>query len=179
VGQGLVLSSILSALYLSPFLHILEKHLKNLNLNISILFFVDDSLFLTQSKSFQISNVHFFSSYNIVFNLLSKFSLLVKHSKTEVFYFFRLYRVFNLPPLNLPIIGGPILHPKETWRYLGFIFNRKLLFYQYINFYANKAILIVKCMKILGNSTRNLILHQKHLLYRSCTLPIALYSFQI
>jgi len=28
VGQGLALSSILSALYLSPFLHILEKHLR-------------------------------------------------------------------------------------------------------------------------------------------------------
>jgi len=30
VGQGLALSPILSALYLAPFLHILENHLKNL-----------------------------------------------------------------------------------------------------------------------------------------------------
>jgi len=34
-------------------------------------------------------------------------------------------------------------------------------------------------MKILDNLTRGLILHQKHLLYRSCALPIALYGFQI
>ena len=34
-------------------------------------------------------------------------------------------------------------------------------------------------MKILGNSTRGLNLQQKCLLYRSCALPIALYSFQL
>ena len=50
------------------------------------------------------------------------------------------------------MISGPILKPKDTWRYLGFIFDRKLLFHQHINFYANKAVSTVKCMKILGNS---------------------------
>ena len=47
VGQGLALSPILSALYLTLFLHILEKYLKNLDLKISILSFVDDSLLIT------------------------------------------------------------------------------------------------------------------------------------
>jgi len=69
--------------------------------------------------------------------------------------------------------------PKDTWRYLGFIFNRKLCFRQHIDFYANKAISMVKCIKILGNSTRGLNPQQKCLLYRSCTLPIALYRFQL
>ena len=85
VGKGLALSSIFSALYFSLFLHILEKYLKNLN-----------------------------NSYNVVFNLLFKFSLLVKHSKTEVFHFFRLHRVFNPSSLNLSTIGSLILHLKET-----------------------------------------------------------------
>ena len=49
-------SLILSALYLSPFLHILEKCLKNLNLKISILSFVNDGLLIMQSKSFYVSN---------------------------------------------------------------------------------------------------------------------------
>jgi len=86
VGQGLALSPILLALYLAPFLHILKKHLKNLDLKISILSFVDDGLLITQSKS---SNTHLFCSYNVAFNLLSKFGLLVKHLKTEVFRFSR------------------------------------------------------------------------------------------
>jgi len=75
VGQGLALSPILSALYLSLFFHILEKHLKNLNLKIFTLSFVDDGLLITQSKSFQVSNACLFSSYNVASKLLSKFGL--------------------------------------------------------------------------------------------------------
>ena len=52
VGQCLALFPILSVLYLSPFLLILEKHSKNLDLKISILSFVNDGLLITQSKSF-------------------------------------------------------------------------------------------------------------------------------
>jgi len=174
VGQGLALSPILSALYLASFL---EKHLKNLNLQISLLSFIDDGLLITQSKSFETSNSHLYCSYNVVFNLLTKFGLLVEHSKTKVFYFSRSQGNFNPPPLNLLPIGGPILSPKDSWQYLGFIFDRKLSFHNHINFYVNKAISTVKCMKILGNSTRGLNPHQKCLLYRSCSLPIALYEF--
>ena len=177
VDQGLALSPILFTLYLSLFFHILEKHLKNLDLKIFILFFVDDGLLLTQSKSFQVSNACLFSSYNIAFNLLSKFGLLVEHLKTETFHFSRMHGVFNLPPLDLSSLCGLVLYPKDTWKYLGFIFDRKLLFHQHIDFYANKALLTVKCMKILGNLTRGLIPHQKWLLYRSCALLIALYGF--
>ena len=63
VGQGSALSPILSALYLASFLHILEKYLKNLNLQISLLSFVDDSLLITQSKLFESSNAYLFCSY--------------------------------------------------------------------------------------------------------------------
>ena len=156
VGQGSALSSILSALYLSLFLHILEKCLKSLDLKISTLFFVNDGLFIMQSKFFQVSNAQLFSYYNITSKLLSKFGLLIKHSKTEVFHFSRSHGAFNPSPLNLSPIGSPSLIPKNIWRYLGFIFDRKLCFCQHINFYANKAISTVKCMKILGNSTRGL-----------------------
>ena len=38
------------------------------------------------------------------------------------------------------------------WKYLDFIFNRKLSFHQHINFYSNKVMSTVKCMKILSNS---------------------------
>jgi len=100
VGQGLALSPILLPLYLAPFLYILEKCLKNLNLQVSLLSFVDNGLLITQSKSFETSNSHFYCSYNIVLNLLTKFSLLVKHSKTKVFHFSRLQGGFSPPLLN-------------------------------------------------------------------------------
>ena len=87
--------------------------------------------------------------------------------------------MFNLPPLNLSIIGGSILHPKDSWKYLGFIFDWKLTFHQYIDFYLNKAISTVKYMKLLGNSSQKINPIQKCLLYRYCILPITLYGFQL
>ena len=151
VGQGSALSPILSTLYLSPFLYILENRLKNLKIPISILSFVNDSLIIAQNKSFDISNSHLFCSYNILSKLLDSFSLIIEHSKTENFHFSKSQGFFNPPPLDLSPLGGPILQLKDSWRYLGFIFDRKLTFHKHIDYYTNKAISTVKCMKLLGN----------------------------
>ena len=109
VGQGSTLSPILSSLYLSPFLYILENRLKNLRIPVSILSFVDDGLIIAQNKSFDISNSQLFCSYNVLTKLLSSFGLIIEHSKTEIFHFSQSQRVFNSPPLDLSPIGGPIL----------------------------------------------------------------------
>jgi len=123
VGQGSALSPILSALYLSPFLYILKKHLKNLKIPISTLLFVDDGLIITQNKSLNTSNSHLFCSYNVLSKLLDSFGLVIEHMKTEIFYFNRSHGIFNPPLLDLTPIGGPILCPKNTWKYLRFIFD--------------------------------------------------------
>ena len=128
VGQGSVLSPILSALYLTPFLHILEKRLNNLKIPISLLSFVDDGLIIAQNNSILISNSQLFCSYNVLSNLLSDFGLVIEHSKTEIFHFNRSHGIFNPPPLDLSPLGGPILRPKNTWKYLEFLFDRKLTF---------------------------------------------------
>ena len=152
VGQGSALSSILSTLYLSSLLYILEKHLKTLNILVSLISFVDDDLFISQNKSINISNSQLFCSYNVLSDLLKKFGLSIEHSKTEIFHFNRSHGTFNPFPLDLSPLGGLILYPKNSWKYLGFIFDRKLTFHQHIDFYSNKAISMVKYMKILGNS---------------------------
>ena len=140
---------------------------------------MDNSLIISQNKLIDISNSHLFCSYNVLTKLLNKFGLIIEYSKTEIFYFNRLYKFFNPPLLNISIIRGPTLHPKNSWKYLGFIFNRKLTFYQHINHYSNKAISMVKCIKLLGNLSQGITPIQKHLLYRCCVLPIALYSYQL
>jgi len=109
VGQGSALSQILSSLYLSPLLFILENRFKNLNIPISILSFVDDGLFIVQDKSFHISNSRLFCSYNILSKLLDSFGLVIEHSKTEIFHFSRSQCIFNPPSLDLSLLGGPIL----------------------------------------------------------------------
>ena len=174
-----MLSSILSALYLSPFIYILENQLKNLKIPTSFISFVNDSLFISQRNSIDISNSRLYCSYNVLTNLLEKFGLVVKHSKTEVFHFNRSHGVFNPPPLNLSPLGGNILLSSNTWKYLGFIFDRKLTFHQHVDFYMNKAISTVKCMKLLGNSSCSINPLQKWLLYRTCVLLIILYVFQL
>jgi len=139
VGQGSALFPILLILYLSPFSYIIENHLKNLKILISIISFVNDSLFIFQSKSFQISNSYLFCSYNVITNLLAKFSFIVKHLKTEVFYFNKSQGSFN-----------------------SLFFDRKLSFYNHINFYSNKVMFMIKSIKILGNSNWDINFHQKH-----------------
>ena len=112
VGQGSALSPIFFTLYLFPIFHILEKQLKILKIPISIISFVNDGLFISQNKSISLSNTNLFYSYNVISFLLIKFELVVEYGKTEVFYFSRLYGVFNSSPLDLILIGGSVLLSK-------------------------------------------------------------------
>ena len=144
VEQGLAFFPILSAIYIVPIFHILENQLKNLKIPVSILSFVDNGLFIAQSKSLTISNSILFCSHNIISSILDKFGLALEHGKMEVFYFSRAQSIFNPLLLNITDIGSPILKPKNIWKYLSFIFNMKLLFHQHINFYINKVIVMIQ-----------------------------------
>jgi len=114
VGQRSALSPILSALYFSSLLYILEKRLNILNIPISLISFVDDSLFISQNKSIDVLSSQLFCSYNVLSSLLNKFGLNIKHSKTKTFHFNRSHEMFNPPPLDLSPLGGPILCPKNS-----------------------------------------------------------------
>jgi len=110
VEQGSALSFILLALYLSSVLYSLEKILK---IPISMISFVDNTLFVSQSKSILHSNTNLFYSYNIISSILSKYDLIIEHGKTDVFHFTRSHETYNPPALNLTPIDSPLLLPKE------------------------------------------------------------------
>ena len=59
------------------------------------------TFYLFLRTSLLISNSCLFYSYNVITNLLDKFSLIVEHSKSKVFHFSRLHGLFNPPPLDL------------------------------------------------------------------------------
>jgi len=63
-----------------------------------------------------------------MFLLLNQFGLVVEYGKTEIFHCFRWHSIFNSLALDLSQIGGLFLCPKGMWQYLGFIFDRKILF---------------------------------------------------
>ena len=109
VGQWFALSPILSALYLSLLLYIFEKQLKNLKFLVSILSFIDNGLFIAQNKSLMISNLNLFYSYYIIISLLEKFRLIIEYRKMEIFHFSRSYSTFDPLPLDLMLLGDPIL----------------------------------------------------------------------
>jgi len=158
VSQGSALSPILSAIYLTPIIKTFKKRIKNLKENIStdILSFVDDGRLISQKKSYELSSAFLLSSYNMISRILLDTGLVMEHSKSEVFHFTRFQHPSN-PSINLTSVGGPILHPKPIWRYLGFFFNCKLNFHHYVHFYATKYLLTLNAMKMLGNSSRSIL----------------------
>ena len=177
VEQGSTLSLILSAFYFLPIFYIFEKKAKNLKILVSFLSFVYNGPFISQENSLEKMNSYLFYNYNIISSLLKQFRLIIKYGKTEVFYFSKFHRVLNPSFLDLSCLGGSVLHSKDTWHYLRFIFNKKLSFRQHVKFYLNKALSTVKCMKMLINSMYGLLSHQKCLLYKTCVLLITLYTF--
>lgn len=73
-------------------------------------------------------------------------------------------------------MGNTPLIPSKIWRYLGFFFDRKLLFKKHAMCYARKAFLAMETMLTLGNLVHGLKPKHKCLLYQSCIIPIALYG---
>ena len=180
VGQESALSLVLSALYLAPILYLFEWQARcseNL-LNISTLLFVDDGLLISQERDYDKSLSTLKHSYNVISYLFTAVGLVLEHKKLEIFHFSRTRIDLNLL-LDLTDISGPILYPKDTWRYLGFHFDRKLIFQYHTHFYINKALSTVKAMNMLKNSSWELLPFQKRLFYCTCILPIVLYGFQL
>jgi hypothetical protein len=162
VGQGSVLSPILSTLYISPIFHMLNLWVANhystdrLSL-LSFLSFVDDGLLIASDISYIKVHDTLRDAYTHILSLFRDFGLIMEHSKTELFNFAWSSGDTRLqnPSMNLgfaPFTGENCLVTKKTWQYLGVFFNCNLTFWKHIKFYATKLISTVRCMRVLGNS---------------------------
>jgi hypothetical protein len=151
------------------------------HLDVTVLSYVDNGTLIVQSKSWDLNLRILREAYSIMFDLLTKFGLVLEHDKLELFHFFRKPRDDN-PSLNLgyqPYTEGNPLKPKTYWRYLGFYFDRKLSFKEHVQYYSTKVLTTVQAMGMLGNSNRGLLPMQKCLLYRTCVLPVATYRYRL
>ena len=129
LDRNLLFFPILSALYIISLFYMFRKKTKNLSILIpvSVFSFVDNSLCVSQEKSYNKSNAVLYYSYSII---SSFFSLTIKHWQIKgFFYFFRLKNIINPSPLDLKPTGSTILRPKNTWQYLGFFLSKKLSFW--------------------------------------------------
>jgi len=82
-------------------------------ISVSLLSFVDNSLFVSQEKSYEKSNAILYSGYNIVFSLFNKFGLVIEHNRSEIFYFSKSTKEANLSLLNLRSIKDAVIKPKN------------------------------------------------------------------
>ncbi|CAA7267368.1 unnamed protein product [Cyclocybe aegerita] len=179
VGQGSALSPVISGLFIALVMKLF--YIKAAPLNTTLLSFVDDRTILAQSKQLDDNNVGLRKAYKIIYLLFVAFALVLEHDKTELFHFSRRRDAYN-PSLDLgyaPHTRATPLKPKTYWRYLGFYFDRGLMFHEHVRYYATKAFTTMQAMRMLGNSTRGLSPKQCCLLYRSCVVPIATYSYRL
>ncbi|CAA7267561.1 unnamed protein product [Cyclocybe aegerita] len=169
----------MSGLFIAPVMKLF--YIKVAPLNMTLLSFVDDGTILAQSKQLDDNNVGLRKAYKIIYLLFVAFALVLEHDKTELFHFSCRRDTYN-PLLDLGYAlhtGTTPLKPKTYWRYLGFYFDRGLTFHEHVRYYATKVFTTVQAMRMLGNSTRGLSPKQRRLLYRSCVVPIATYSYHL
>jgi len=118
VCQGLALSPIFSAIYLAPIIKTFKKRIKNLKENIptDILSFVDDSLLISQKKSYSLSSSFLLCSYNIM-KFFSMLALLWSTAKPNSSTLQEL-NILLIPPLTYHPYGAllsPLILSGDIW----------------------------------------------------------------
>jgi hypothetical protein len=121
--------------------------------------YVDDGTFIVSSWKVEDNLPLLKEAYGFVHNAFSSLGLVLEHDKSEAFHFSHAQR-FSNPAIDLgfaPYGEATPLKPKPIWRYLGFFFDRKLLFREHVRFYSTKAFTTVKpliCLLTLQGASR-------------------------
>lgn len=139
VGQGSTLSPVLSALCLAPVLKLFDR--SEIGSWVDLMSYVDDGTLIARSRKVEDNLPMLKEAYAFIHTAFTALGLVLEHDKSEAFHFSRAQR-FSNPAIDLgfaPYTGESPLKPKVTWRYLGFFFDRKLLFKEHVRFYSTKA----------------------------------------
>jgi hypothetical protein len=173
VGQGSVLSPVLWALIIF--------RTRSVGLVCTLISYVGNGDIIVQSPNIETNCSMLYHAYVIVYSLFTGLGLALEHNKTELFHFTRARTGFDRPlDLGYALYTEETpLRPKTYWRYLSFWFNCKLMFEEHVRFYTTKALTMAQAMRMLGNSMRGLSLCNKHILYRTCVLSIAMYGHRL
>jgi Reverse transcriptase (RNA-dependent DNA polymerase) len=152
VGQGSALSPVLLLLCLVPILKLSSA--SNIGCQVDVMSYVDNGTLITHSSHLEDNLEPLKEAYGWIYHAFTSLSLVLEHTKSEVFHFTRARGNPDLP-IDLgfqPFMGDTLLRPQVTWHYLRFFFDQKLLFKEHIWFYTTKALTTVQAMGMLGNS---------------------------
>jgi Reverse transcriptase (RNA-dependent DNA polymerase)/Reverse transcriptase-like len=179
VGQGSVLSPVLSSLCVAPILKLFSA--SDIGHQVNVMSYVDDGTLIAHSPQLEDNLEPLKEAYGWVYHAFTSLGLVLEHTKSKSFHFTRARGNPDLP-IDLgfqPFTGDTPLRPKATWHYLRFYFDQKLLFKEHIRFYTTRALTTVQAMGMLGNSVRGLAPTHKRLLYRSCVVPVMTYGLRL
>jgi hypothetical protein len=172
-------SPVLLSLCLAPILKLYAA--SNIGCRVDVMSYVDDGTLIAHSPWLEDNLEPLKEVYGWIYHAFTSLSLVLEHTKYKVFHFTKARGNPDLP-INLgfqPFTGDTLLKPKVTWRYLGFFFDRKLLFKEHIQFYTTKALTTVRAIGMLRNLVQGLILSHKRLLYRSHVVPVMMYGLHL
>jgi hypothetical protein len=128
-AKGLVMSDVKC---LAPVLKLLGRSV--IGRWVDLMSYVDDGTFIVSSWKVEDNLPLLKEAYGFVHNAFSSLGLILEHNKSKVFHFSHVQR-FSNPAIDLgfaPYDEATPLKPKPIWRYLGFFFDRKLLFQEHV-----------------------------------------------
>ena len=179
--QGLPLSPILSAIYTSPLLKLVNCTWSYQGLQT----YVDDGAIISTGTTHHSAIQQAAQGLEEVTAWLTRNGLKTDPDKTEVISFYKRVniRLHGTVPTNIglrdPINGTYIVKRSMTVRYLGIFISHNLTWSHHVTTMANRARSTVRAVGILGNSIRGLDLAGWRKIYHSLILPVLTYGLPL
>ena len=178
--QGSPLSPILSALFTSPLLKLINTTWKRRGLNM----YVDDGAIFSCGVSHISSATLAREGFTEITRWLARNGLKADPDKSEFISF--------APNLSEERIGGTVtdirlsdtfgdygVHRSDIVRYLGIYIHHKFQWKHHVTIMANHARSTIRALSILGNSVRGLDFANWRRVFHSLILPILTYGFPL
>ena len=173
VPQGSVLGPVLYNIFTSDLPDLPPGCTKSL--------FCDDTSISVKGKSLRVICSRLQKSLDIFSSYLQKWKISPNASKTQMIIFPHKPRASFLKPNNNHVVkmNGVILSWSDKVKYLGLIYDKKLIFKEHIESIQAKCIKYTRCLYPLINRNSKLCLKNKLLIYKQIFRPAMLYAVPI
>ena len=178
--QGSPLSPILSALFTSPLLKLINSTWSRCGLNM----FVDDGVIFGCGPSHKISSNLVRTGFDFILEWLSRSGLQADPDKMEFITFYPKRPEYLVGPpimaitVDDPFGRYPVKH-SEIVHYLGIFIHHKFQWSHHIKIMANQVWSTVHALSILGNSVRGLDYANWRWVFHALIVPVLSYSFPL
>ena len=181
IPQGSPLSPILSALYTSPLLKLVNRTWSLRGLNT----YVDDGAIIATSATHHSAARQAVEGFELVANWLHQNGLATDSDKSEFISFYKHLSphthgpVPNRIALRDPTNGLTVVKRSSVVRYLGVFIKHNLTWDHHVTIMANRARSTVRAISILGNTVRGLHAANWRKVFHALILPVLTYGLPL